>query len=131
MLNFKNFKNEMLECINSNATINKKQELINKAVQLINPKIRCYYNFSISDFIELLKGSEIYEDYNKAISTLNSSRQYMIYTKEEYEDFKEFLNSDMADDGESTIKRMESSKLIINENLYIFDTNELNPIHQI
>lgn len=131
MLNFENFKNEMLECINSNAPTNKKQELINKAVQLINPKIRCYYNFSISDFMELLKGSETYEDYNKAISALDSNRQYMIYTKEEYEDFKEFLNSDMAEDGENTIKRMESSKLIINENLYVFDTNELNPIHQI
>lgn len=129
MTNFKTFKNEMLEALQSEAPHEKKNELINKAVQLFNNKLRVYYNFSISDYEELLEGAKNYSEYEKAINTLQSNRQYMIQTKNSYEDFKEFLQSDMATDGLKTLENLENDKIEITENLFIFDTNELRKEH--
>ena len=99
--------------------------LINDIVKLNNTKVRVYYNFSIQDFINLVTGSSSLEELQEVIKNLNGKKQYSIYTKEDLDNFLDYLLTDEEEDGLKLFDGIQQNKKQINDNLYIVCIGDL------
>ena len=100
--------------------------LINDIVKLNNSKVRVYYNFSIQDFINLVTGASTLEELQEVLRNLDGRKQYSIYTKEDLDDFLDYLLTDEEEeDGQKLYNDIQQHKQQINDNLYIVCIGDL------
>lgn len=134
-----NLRNQLLELLNNKGADYKQlQKLINDVIALINPKVRVYYNFSISDFKSLVANTDI-EGMFEVLKSLDPHKQYSIYDYAGLEGFLDYLKEE-AEEAQDPRKAHEQLELYnhinstvkkINNNLYIYVMGELNPKHWI
>lgn len=123
MNNFTTLKKEILEAMEK-ININNLPNFITDSVKLINPKLRCYYNFSINDFKTLLENSSTYDEYAKIIVSLDPHKQYSFYTQESLNDLLDYC----LDSNDIIAHDEIKEKAVLHGNLY-WIVNDLNKKH--
>lgn len=121
-VNYENFKKdiETIKNIEGDTTT-----LITRIVQTVNKKLRCYYNFSINSFYELVEGCNTYEEFCKILLDMDAHKEYEFETLESYNDFLDYL---LKNEDVKIYDEVIQNTKQINDNLYV-RTNDLNSKH--